>query len=110
LHQQVVSQRVVVVEIFVAAAQPVDALRQQVSQRVRDAPRIARIAQHRRSRATQPDALVGASQQQHTAIRADVAAIEVGLDHASTKPSKTYRLVATLWHRQSSVVTGVKYL
>ena len=28
LHQQVVSQRVVVVEIFVAAAQPIDALRQ----------------------------------------------------------------------------------
>ena len=109
LHQQVVSQRVVVVEIFVAAAQPVDALRQQISQAVRDARRIARIAQHRGRRAAQTDALVDSSQQQQAAVRADVAAFEVGLDHASSNPPKSIRPIGTLWHRQSSVVIGVRY-
>ena len=110
LHQHVVAQRVVVVQVFVATAQAVDALGQQVAQAVRDARRIARIAEHRRSRTAQPDALVHPTQQQHAAVRADVAALEVGLDHASPKPPQLHRPIGTLWHRQSSVVIGVKYL
>ena len=62
LHQQVVSQRVVVVEVFVATAQAVDALGQEISQAVRDARRVARITQHRGRRAAQTDPLVGPSQ------------------------------------------------
>ena len=99
-----------VVEILVATAHRVDALCQEISQTVRDARRIARIAQHASSRATQPNALVHTLEQQHAAVRTDVATLEVGLDHAPTKASEPDRLIGTLWHRQSSVVIGLRYL
>ena len=75
--------------------------RQQVAQAVRDARRVARIAQHRGRRAAQTDALVDSSQQQHSAVRADVAALEIGLDHASTNtpksdPSHRYTLASAV--------------
>ena len=31
-------------------------------------------------------------------------------DHSASNPPKPHWLVGTLWHRQSSVVTGVRYL
>ena len=108
LHQQVRAQHVVVVEVLVAAAQPVDALREQIAQAVRDARRIAWIAEHGRGRAAQTNALVHTPQQQDATVRADVAALEVGLDDAPPKASQIDRPVGTLWHRQSSVEIGVK--
>src|SRR5205809_253651 len=47
LHQQVRAQHIVIVEVFVAAAQAVDALRKQVAKTVLDARRIAWIAEYR---------------------------------------------------------------
>lgn len=48
LHQRVTAQPVVVVQVLVAAAQPVEALRDEVAQRMPDPVRIARVAQRLR--------------------------------------------------------------
>jgi hypothetical protein len=110
LHQQIASQRVVVVQVFVAAAQAVDALGQQVAQAVRDARGVAWVAEHGRGRTAQADTLVDAAQQQHATVRTEIATLEVGLDDAAPEASKLNSCVGTLWHRQSSVVIGVEYL
>src|SRR5574337_1666891 len=97
LHQQVRAQRVVVVEVLVAAAQA-----------VRDAPGVAWITKRCRGCSTQADALVHTAQQQHPAVRADVATPEVGLDDAPPKASKLNRPMSTLWHRESRLFIDVK--
>jgi len=61
LHQQIRAQHVVVIEVFIATAQTVDALCHQVSQAVRDACRIAWVTEHRSRRAAQTYALVDAT-------------------------------------------------
>ena len=110
LHQQIVSQRIVIVQVFVAAAQSIDTLCQQVSQTVRDACRIARVTERSRRCTAQPDRLINPTQQQHATVRADVPAFKVGLDHTTPNPPQFHRPIGTLWHRQSSVVIGVRYL
>ena len=64
---------------------------------------------HCRGRAAQTDPFINAPQQHYTAVRTDVAALEIRLYHAATQAPKTYRPIGTLWHRQSSVVIGVEY-
>jgi hypothetical protein len=50
----------VIVQVLIAAAQPVDALGEQVAQAVRDARRLTWITEHRRGCSAQTDALVHA--------------------------------------------------
>jgi hypothetical protein len=61
LHEQIVSQCVVVVEVFVAATQTVDALREQITQAVGDSTRVAWVTEYRSSPATQANAFIDLS-------------------------------------------------
>jgi uncharacterized membrane protein len=62
LHQHVAAQRLVVVQVFVAAAQAVDALREHLAQAVHDARRLARVGQHRCRRTAQSDVPIDLAQ------------------------------------------------
>ena len=89
LHQHIVAQRLVVVQVLVAAAQAVQALRQQVAQAVADALGVARIGDRSGRRAAQPQVLIDLAQQQQPAIAAQVPAAEVGLNDAPAKAPET---------------------
>ncbi len=47
---------------------------------------------------------------QHAAVRADIATLEIGLDHSATESPEISGTISTFWHRQSSVVISVEYL
>jgi hypothetical protein len=64
LHQHIVAQRLVVVQVFVAAAQPVQALCQQVAQAVADAFGVSRLADRRGRRAAQTQVSINPAQPQ----------------------------------------------
>jgi len=100
----------VIVQVLVAAAQCVHALRQQIAQSVSDAFGIARIGYRRSSHAAQTKVPIHLAQQQQPAIAAQLPAAEVGLDDAPPNATKFDLVLCTLWHRQSSVVMGVRYL
>jgi hypothetical protein len=68
LHQQVSPQYIVIVQVLVAAAQTIQALRNQVPQSVRDARTIPFITQCPRYRSTQADSPIDPPQQQQTTI------------------------------------------
>jgi hypothetical protein len=110
LHQHIVAQRLVVVQILVAAAQAVQALRQQVTQGVADALGVARVGDRRCRRAAQTQVAIDLAQQQQPTITAQVAAAEVRIDDTPAEAAEIDLVLRTLWHRQSSVVTGVRYL
>jgi hypothetical protein len=108
LHQQVRAQRVVIVQVLVAAAQTVQALGNQIAQPVGDLRRIARIAEHRRHRPRQADALVDPPQQHQPAVGTEVAAVEARLNDAAPNPPELDSLRGTIWHRRSSVVSRLR--
>jgi transposase len=110
LHQHIVAQRLVVVQVFVAAAQPVQALRQQVAQTVADALRIARIGNRCSGRAAQAQVPIDLAQQQQPAVAAQVPTAKVGFNDTPAEVAEIDLVFRTLWHRQSSVVSGVEYL
>jgi hypothetical protein len=100
LHQGISAQRIVVVEVFVAAAQPLAALGQQIAQTVPDARWVARIAQHGSGRAAQTDAFIDLAQQHQPTVRTQIPTIEIRFDDASAHTPKFNPLVGTFWHRQ----------
>ena len=110
LHQHVATQRLVVVQILVAAAQAVHALREKLLQAVFDATGLAWIGQRSRRRAGQADVAIDLAQQHQAAVAAQLSAAEVGLDDAPPQASEIDLALRTLWHRQSSVVIGLEYL
>ena len=110
LHQHIVAQRLVVVQVFVAAAQAVQALRQQIAQTVADALGVSRVGDRRSGRAAQAQVPIDLAQQQQPPIAAQVTAAEVGFDQAPAEAAELDLALRTLWHRQSSVVAGVRYL
>jgi hypothetical protein len=105
-----VAQRLVVVQVLVAAAQCVQALRQQIAQALSDAFGIARVGDRRGRHAAQTKVSIHLAQQQQPTAAAQIPTAEVGLDHAPPKAAEIDSVLCTLWHRQSSVVTGVRYL
>jgi len=105
LQQQVRTQRVVIVQVLVAATQPVDALRQQVAQPMPDAGRIARVAEHRCHRAGQPNAFIGPAQQHQAAVGTQVATVKVRFNNAAPDSPEIDLLRGTIRHPQSSVVS-----
>jgi hypothetical protein len=110
LHQHIVAQCLVVVQVLVAAAQAVQALRQQVAQAVADALGVSRIRNRRGGRAAQVQMPVDLAQQQKPTIAAQVPAAEIGFDDAPAEAAEIDLVFRTLWHRQSSVVIGLEYL
>jgi hypothetical protein len=70
------TQRVVIGDIFPAAAQGVDALRQQRAQIMRDAGSATAVGECPGDGAGEPDTFIGLPQQQYAGITADVAAAE----------------------------------
>ena len=102
LHQHVLAQRRVIVQVLVAAAHGVDALRQQIAKLVGDQQRVARIADRLRRGARQTQPLIGLAQQHHAPIAAQPTAVEIGLDHPSPDPPKNYLGLGTIWHRRIS--------
>ncbi len=99
LQRQVVPQRVVVRHVLPAAAQAVDALRQQAAHAVANTGGATAISEHSRCRARQPDALVDLPQQHHPAVADDVAAIKRSLHHAAPDTPEIHHALGTLWHR-----------
>jgi hypothetical protein len=101
LHQRIAAQSRVIVEVFVAAGKPIEALGHQSANRVDDALRIARIVQCLGHCRGQPQPLIDLAQQHQPAVRAQRPALEVGLDHPSAHASKIQLICGTLWHRHS---------
>jgi len=108
LHQQIVAQCLVIVQVLVAAAQPVQTLREHLTQAMADALGVARIGNGRRGRAAQTQMLIDLAQQQQAAVAAQVSAAEVRLDDATTQAAEVDLVLRTLWHRRSSVVCRLR--
>jgi hypothetical protein len=106
LHDQIVAQPSVIVQILVATAQPVHALRQHRAQRMTDAPRVPRIAQLRGRRARQPDALIDLPQQHQPPVARQIPAREIRLDHATPKLAEIDPTAGTLCHGEASSQTS----
>ena len=88
LQGQVVAQMIVIVEIFVALAQPEHALAQQMFGGVVDQRRMARVGQHLRDLLEQAKAPFDFTQQQQAAVGTDLPAIETHIDGASLELGK----------------------
>jgi hypothetical protein len=108
LHQQITAQRFVVIQILVAAAQPVQALREHLAQAMADALGVARIGNRGSGRAAQTQMLIDLAQQQQAAVAAQVSAAEVRLDDATTQAAEVDLVLRTLWPRRSSVVCRLR--
>jgi len=102
LQRQVPAQRVVVRDVFPAAAQPVHALCQQAVNAVAHACCAATIGKHPGRRSRQADALVGLTQQHHAAVADDVPTVKGRLHHPATHLADQHRRIRTLWHWQPS--------
>jgi hypothetical protein len=78
LPRQIVTQRVVIIEILIALGQPLDALAHPSQHRMFDALGIARIRQHFGQGLGQPKTPVGLAQPRDAAIAGDVPAGKAG--------------------------------
>jgi hypothetical protein len=103
LHQHILAQSIMIVQILMTAAQPVDALGQQIAHRVYDPPWIARIAQYCCCRSRQTDALIGLLEQHHAPVTGQIPAAEIGLDHPTPQSPKFDLVSGTLWHGEASL-------
>lgn len=99
LQRRVQAQLIVVVQVFVALAQPEHPLPQQLLGRMHDQVRIARIRQHLRRRLEQTQLAFRLSQQQ-AGIGTDLAAVETHLDAPASQHSKQLSFLGTIWHRR----------
>ena len=98
LQPGIVAQGLVVVEIFVAQHQRVQALSDQRYQPVLAARLAPRIMEHPRRRLTQTEAPVDLEQQRAAAVAGDVAAAELDLDLASCEAWKRQRTLVAFRH------------
>ena len=87
-----------VIEIFVARGETVDALPQEIDLRMGDQIRVARIGQRRIQCAGQPEAPIGLAQEHHPAVAGNLASLETRLDFAPIKAWKSKQFVVTYWH------------
>jgi hypothetical protein len=113
LHGYVTAQRTVVVEVFPAQGQSIDALTQHVNDVVFDEHWVARISNAVCRRLQQTELAIEHTQQHDTGVAGHAAAIKSALHNASAKMSKfdlaCSNFFGTVWHWQSFVVIGVRY-
>lgn len=110
LQQRVRAQRAVIVQILVAQRQAKAALPHHVLLRVPHPARIARIGQHRRRAPAQSQPLIDPPQQQRTAVRTHVPAIERRLHRQPANPPKRQLPLGTLCHQRLLRKTGLNRL
>ena len=85
LHGQVMAQLVMIVQVFVAQSQGVDALPQQRQQRVLATGFAVRIAQPPGERLGQTEFAANGAEQRDAAVAGDVAAAKLRLDLAASR-------------------------
>jgi len=101
LHQRIVPERRVVVQVLVALNQPEHALPEHVPERVFDPLRIARIGKRARHRLEQTQATLQLPEQRQSAVAGDRATVEI---HFNTTPPERLEinlLRSTIWHRRT---------
>jgi hypothetical protein len=103
LHQHILAQPIVIVQILMTAAQAIDALCQQISHRVHDSARVTRIAQHRCRGAREPNTLIDLLEQHHAPVAGKIPTAEIGLDQPPTQLPKSNPIFGTLWHGEASL-------
>jgi hypothetical protein len=91
-----------IVQILMTAAQPVDALRQQVTHRVHDPARITRVTQYSCCSTRQTNAFIDLPEQHHPPIAGEITTTEIGLDQPPTQLPKFDLVSGTLWHGEAS--------
>jgi hypothetical protein len=100
LQRQIVTQRVVVGDVFPTAAQGIDALREQSAHIMRDAGSATAVAECLGNGAGQSDTFIGLPQQQHAGITADSATVERRFDCAAPDLPQRDGFNGTIWHRR----------
>ena len=100
LQRQIVSQLVMVVEIFIAERQAIQTLTQLRQRAVAAAPGVARIPQDAGRRCAQSETTVGGTQQQHPTIATHRAARKIDLHCALATGWKAKTSLGTICHRQ----------
>jgi hypothetical protein len=93
----------VVIEIFVAQGQAIQALAQQTQEIVPATCLPAGIIEDVGHGSTQPQPLIDLLQQQHAAITGDVTTIELGFNATALTGWKGKRFLGTFCHGQSPV-------
>jgi len=106
LHQRIMAQYVVIVQVLIAAAQPVQPLGNQVAQRMGDPFRIARVAQRSGDRCRQADLPINLPYQQQTPVGTERTTREIRFDRAAPNAPKQHLLTGTIWHRRNSSQYG----
>ena len=103
-HQRIVTEFVVIVQVFVAERDAKHALPDERGDRVLDKSRISRVAETSRKPSNQPKPPIGGAQQQPTRVGRQRAAVELGHHRPPFDPSKGARFCATLrLHRATSL-------
>ena len=100
------AQLLMIVEIFIAQRQPVDALRQHLAHRVLDPCRVPPIPKAGRRPREQADLAVGAAQQQAASVAGHAGAIEVGYHPPRKMICKRERFLRTLCHEKGRFFFG----
>jgi hypothetical protein len=113
LHRHVTAQCAVVVQVFPAKSQTIDALSQHVHHRVFGQQRTARISYAACRRLHQTKLAISRPEQHHPGIAGHAAAIKSTLHDSSAKVAKfnlAYsRFFGTVWHWRSQLLFGVEY-
>jgi hypothetical protein len=109
LHEQIVAQSIMIIQIFVATTKRVYALGQQVAQPVLDTTSNAPVIQRSRRCAAQADTFIDLAKQQQTAIRTQVAPAKIRANYAPSHTPKLNRFFGTLWHRQIQLFVGLEH-
>ena len=89
LEHRVVAQAVGIIAIFVAAANLIDALSQQIGMRMRDVAGVSRVDQSIRQSFGQADLTIDTTQQQGTEVGRQTAAVKIGTNGMAGNGWKT---------------------
>ena len=96
-----------IVQVFVAAAQRIQPLRNQVAHLMDDHVLITGIMQRGRHGTRQSNAPVDLSQQHQTAVGTERTALEIGVNFPAPEAPKRHLISGTLWHRRNLVNIGL---
>ena len=99
-----------VIEVFVAQRQTIQALPYQAGQIVQTTGTTARISDRMRYRLAQSEPAIGLLQQQYAAVTGDIATGESSFDPAAFTGWKVKRVLGTFCHGQSPVRVQRKQL
>lgn len=103
-EQGIVSQRVVIVEVFVTQRQPEDALAQQLLGRVLDQIRVAVVIEASRQLLDQPMPQIDLAQKERAPVAGKKSSLKIGLNSPLAEVLKCETLLFTLCH---PVVVGL---